>query len=172
LSGSATCAGNGYNGRALTGLPEAIEAVWPHTTVQTCVVHLIRAAMKFVSYKDRRAMVAALKDIYTAATVEAAETALLTFADSPLGKRYLDRPIHAPPHPIHLDVRFVDMLPVTRRVAAESGGPVTACAGVRRRMLVPSVGMVVRGGASNVASHRQRQAADRLVSTRRARLRR
>ncbi|MEO3781629.1 IS256 family transposase [Micromonospora sp. B11E3] len=72
----------------LTGLPEAIEAVWPHTTVQTCVVHLIRAAMKFVSYKDRRTMVAALKEIYTAPTVEAAETALLAFADSPLGKRY------------------------------------------------------------------------------------
>jgi putative transposase len=72
----------------LTGLPEAIEAVWPHTTVQTCVVHLIRAAMKFVSYKDRRAMVAALKEIYTAPNVEAAETALLAFADSPIGKRY------------------------------------------------------------------------------------
>ena len=61
----------------LTGLPEAIEAIWPHTTVQTCMVHLIRAAMKFVSYKDRREMVAALKEIYTAPTVEAAETALL-----------------------------------------------------------------------------------------------
>jgi putative transposase len=72
----------------LTGLPEAIEAVWPHTTVQTCVVHLIRAAMKFVSYKDRRVMVAALKEIYTAPTLEAAETALLAFADSTLGKRY------------------------------------------------------------------------------------
>jgi putative transposase len=72
----------------LTGLPEAIEAVWPHTTVQTCVVHLIRAAMKFVSYKDRRAMVAALKEMYTAPTVEAAETALLAFADSPMGRRY------------------------------------------------------------------------------------
>jgi putative transposase len=72
----------------LTGLPEAIEAVWPHTTVQTCVVHLIRAAMKFVSYKDRRAMVAALKEIYTAPNVEAAETALLAFADSLMGKRY------------------------------------------------------------------------------------
>jgi len=72
----------------LTGLPEAIEAVWPHTTVQTCTVHLIRAATKFVSYTDRRPMAAALKEIYTAPTVEAAETALLAFADSPLGKRY------------------------------------------------------------------------------------
>jgi putative transposase len=72
----------------LTGLPEAIEAVWPHTTVQTCVVHLIRAAMKFVSYTDRKAMVAVLKDIYTAATLEAAETAMLGFADSPMGRKY------------------------------------------------------------------------------------
>ena len=44
--------------------------------------------MKFVSYNDRREMVAALKEIYTAPTVEAAETALLAFADSPLGKSY------------------------------------------------------------------------------------
>ncbi len=62
--------------------------MWPHTPVQTCVVHLIRAAMKFVSYKDRKAMVAALKEIYTAPTVEAAETALLAFADSAIGRRY------------------------------------------------------------------------------------
>jgi putative transposase len=72
----------------LTGLPEAIEAVWPHTTVQTCVVHLIRAAMKFVSYKDRKQMAAALKEVYTAATADAAESALLAFADTALGRRY------------------------------------------------------------------------------------
>ena len=72
----------------LAGLPEAIEATWPQTTVQTCVVHLIRAAMRFVSYKDRRAVAAALKPIYTAATVEAAETALLELSDSELGGRY------------------------------------------------------------------------------------
>jgi putative transposase len=72
----------------LSGLPEAIETIWPHTTVQTCVVHLIRAAMRYVSYADRKAMATALKAIYTAATAEAAETALLEFADSPLGKRY------------------------------------------------------------------------------------
>jgi putative transposase len=72
----------------LTGLPEAIEAVWPHTTVQTCTVHLIRAAMKFVSYTDRKAMVAELKQIYTASSVEAAETALLAFADSAIGRKY------------------------------------------------------------------------------------
>jgi putative transposase len=72
----------------LSGLPEAIETVWPATTVQTCGVHLIRASMRYVSYTDRRPMAAALKEIYTAPNVEAAETALLTFADSPLGRRY------------------------------------------------------------------------------------
>jgi putative transposase len=72
----------------LTGLPEAIEATWAATTVQTCVVHLIRAAMRFVSYTDRKKVAAALRPIYTAPTVEAAETALLAFADSGLGRRY------------------------------------------------------------------------------------
>ena len=72
----------------LTGLPEAIEATWPHTVVQTCVVHLIRASMRFVSYSDRKKLAAALKGVYTAPTVEAAETALGEVADSELGRRY------------------------------------------------------------------------------------
>lgn len=72
----------------LTGFPEAIEATWPQTTVQTCTVHLIRAAMRFVSYQDRKKVAAALRPIYTAPTVEAAETELLAFAESDLGKRY------------------------------------------------------------------------------------
>jgi putative transposase len=72
----------------LTGFPEAIEATWPQTTVQTCTVHLIRAAMRFVSYNDRKKVAAALRPIYTAPTVEAAETELLAFADSELGRKY------------------------------------------------------------------------------------
>ncbi|MGY6500508.1 MAG: IS256 family transposase [Acidimicrobiales bacterium] len=72
----------------LSGFPEAIEATWPQATVQTCVVHLIRASMRFVSYKDRRQVAPALKAIYTAPTVEAAETALLEFETSELGQRY------------------------------------------------------------------------------------
>jgi putative transposase len=72
----------------LTGLPEAIEATWPNTTVQTCVVHLIRASMRFVSYTDRRPIAAELKKIYTAPTVDAAETALLEFAETDLARRY------------------------------------------------------------------------------------
>jgi len=72
----------------LAGLPEAIEATWPQTSVQTCVVHLIRAALRFVPDKDRKKMAAALKPIYTAATVEAAETALLELDESELGRKY------------------------------------------------------------------------------------
>lgn len=71
----------------LKGLPEAIEAVWPKALVQTCVVHLIRNCMRYASWKDRKAIAAALKPIYTAATATAAEQALEAFADSDVGKR-------------------------------------------------------------------------------------
>jgi putative transposase len=72
----------------LTGFPEAIEATWSQTTVQTCVVHLIRASMRFVAYKDRKRVAAQLRLVYTAPTVDAAEAALLDFAESDLGQRY------------------------------------------------------------------------------------
>ena len=67
----------------LTGFPEAIEATWPLATVQTCVVHLIRAAMRFVSYSDRKRVAAALKPIYTAASEDAALEALEAFEAGP-----------------------------------------------------------------------------------------
>jgi putative transposase len=69
----------------LTGFPEAIEATWPQSTVQTCVVHLIRSAMRFVNYKNRKAVAAALKPIYQAADEDAALVALTEFAASDLG---------------------------------------------------------------------------------------
>jgi putative transposase len=72
----------------LTGFPEAIEATWPAAVVQTCVVHLIRASMRFISYGDRKAVAAALRPIYTAATVEAAATELDVFEGSNWGKKY------------------------------------------------------------------------------------
>ena len=72
----------------LTGFPEAIEATWPQATVQTCVVHLIRAAMRFVNYSDRKAVAAALKPIYTAANADGALIELEAFEATPLGKRY------------------------------------------------------------------------------------
>jgi putative transposase len=72
----------------LTGLPEAIEATWTQATVQTCVVHLIRASMRFVSYGDRKAVAAALRPIYTAADDKAARSELDAFTASSWGKKY------------------------------------------------------------------------------------
>lgn len=69
----------------LTGFPEAIEATWPKSTVQTCGVHLIRSAMRFVSYSSRKAIAAALKPIYQSADADAAKVALDEFAASELG---------------------------------------------------------------------------------------
>ena len=72
----------------LTGFPEAVEATWPEATVQTCVVHLIRAATRFVNYKDRKAVTTALKPIYEAANDKVALAELDAFEKSELGKRY------------------------------------------------------------------------------------
>ena len=63
----------------LKGFPEAIEAIFPSTLVQTCIVHLIRASLSFVNWKERKAMAADLKPIYRAATAEMAELALAEF---------------------------------------------------------------------------------------------
>jgi len=72
----------------LGGLGEEITATWPAATVQTCTVHLIRAASRYGSYTDRKGLCAAMRPIYTACDMDAAEAALLEFSDSPLGKKY------------------------------------------------------------------------------------
>ncbi len=72
----------------LTGLPEAIEATWPLATVQTCVVHLIRAALRFVGYQDRKRVAASLKPVYTAVNAEEAMAELEAFEASELGRKY------------------------------------------------------------------------------------
>ena len=72
----------------LSGLGEEITAAWPAATVQTCVVHLCRAAMRYGSYADLKAMAGAMRPVYTAPDMTAAESALLEFADSPLGRKY------------------------------------------------------------------------------------
>lgn len=71
----------------LTGLPDAIRAAYPDVIVQTCVVHVIRNAMKFVSYQDRKKLVAAMKAIYTAPSVDAAELAMASFEEK-FGTKY------------------------------------------------------------------------------------
>lgn len=72
----------------LEGLPEAIETIWPYTIVQTCVVHLIRASLRYASYTERKKLAAALRPIYTAANADAAEQALLELAESDLGRKH------------------------------------------------------------------------------------
>jgi putative transposase len=72
----------------LKGFPEAIAAVFPKTQVQACVVHLIRRSLDFVSYKDRREVAAALKEIYRARTAELGEAALEAFDEGPWGRKY------------------------------------------------------------------------------------
>ena len=54
-------------------MPEALGAVFPATTLQTCIVHLIRNSLDYASWKDRKTLAAAIKPIYTAANAEAAQ---------------------------------------------------------------------------------------------------
>jgi len=72
----------------LVGLPEAIEATFPKAVVQTCVVHLIRASLRYVSYADRKAMAAGLRAVYAAVNADAAQMALLALGEAELGRRY------------------------------------------------------------------------------------
>ena len=71
----------------LTGFPEAIEAVFPQTWVQTCIVHQIRSSMRFVTYQDRRRIAVDLKPVYRAVNAEAAAAALEIF-DEKWGAKY------------------------------------------------------------------------------------
>jgi putative transposase len=66
----------------LSGYAEAIHAAFPQTKVQLCIVHLVRAALRYVSYEDSKAVIADLKKIYAAATVLEAEQALENFAQA------------------------------------------------------------------------------------------
>jgi putative transposase len=72
----------------LKGFPEAIAAVFPKTQVQACVVHLMRTSLDYVSYKDRKAVAAALKEIYRARNAEAGKAALEAFDAGPWGRKY------------------------------------------------------------------------------------
>nr|AER10488.1 IstA [Brevundimonas diminuta] len=72
----------------LKGFPDAITAVFPDAIVQTCIVHLLRNSMDFVSWKDRKNLASALKEIYRATDADAAEKALTAFEAGPWGQRY------------------------------------------------------------------------------------
>ncbi len=72
----------------LKGFPEAINAVFPDTVVQTCIVHLIRHCMNFASWKDRKELAKALRAIYRAGDADAAALALDEFEAGPWGEKY------------------------------------------------------------------------------------
>jgi putative transposase len=72
----------------LVGFEDAIHAAFPHATVQSCVVHLIRNALRPVARKEAGAVAKELKKVYTAVDADAALEALAAFADSELGRRY------------------------------------------------------------------------------------
>ena len=65
----------------LTGFPEAINTVYPQTKIQLCIVHMVRNSLKFVTWKDRKAVAADLKKIYQSVSVEEAEQELAAFAE-------------------------------------------------------------------------------------------
>lgn len=72
----------------LKGMPEALGAVYPATTLQTCIVHLIRHSLDYANWKERKPLAAALKPIYQAVSAEAAEAALTAFEAGPWGTKF------------------------------------------------------------------------------------
>jgi putative transposase len=72
----------------LKGMSEALAAVFPATTLQTCLVHLVRHSLEFATWKVRKELAAALRTIYTAPDADLAATALDAFAEGPWGHRY------------------------------------------------------------------------------------
>ncbi|NML34702.1 IS256 family transposase [Paraburkholderia antibiotica] len=72
----------------LKGMPEALSAVFPATTLQTCIVHLIRNSLDYASWKDRKGLAAAIRPIYSAVSAEAAQAQLDEFADGPWGQKF------------------------------------------------------------------------------------
>ena len=72
----------------LKGMPEALAAVYPATTLQTCIVHLIRNSLNYASWKERKPLAAALRPIYTAASAEAAQAARAAFESGVWGKKF------------------------------------------------------------------------------------
>ena len=72
----------------LKGMAEALAAVYPATTLQTCIVHLIRNSLDYASWKERRALAAAIKPIYTAVSAESAEAELAAFEAGPWGQKF------------------------------------------------------------------------------------
>lgn len=72
----------------LKGFPDAINAVFPETVVQTCIVRLIRNSMSFASWKDRKAIAQSLRSVYRAESADAGLAALEAFEEGHWGRKY------------------------------------------------------------------------------------
>jgi transposase-like protein len=72
----------------LKGMGEALAVVYPETTLQTCIVHLIRNSLVYANWKERKALAAAIKPIYKAASAEAAQAELDAFEEGPWGQKF------------------------------------------------------------------------------------
>ena len=72
----------------LQGMEQALGAVFPQTTLQTCIVHLIRSSLDYANWKDRKALATALKPVYTAPSAEMAQAELNAFDSGEWGRRY------------------------------------------------------------------------------------
>jgi len=72
----------------LKGMSEALAAVYPQTTLQTCIVHLLRHSLDFATWKERKPLAGALRPIYTAPSADAASAALEDFARGPWGTKF------------------------------------------------------------------------------------
>ena len=133
----------------LKGFPEAIEAVFPDAVVQTCIVHLVRHSLDFISWKDRKAVVPALRAIYRAQDAEGG-------AQGPVRRVVL--PLEGPP--IRLTLR---------------GGPLGAEVPRRGAGLAPQLGArrallrLPRGGPPDRLHDQRHRGAERQASPRRAR---
>jgi putative transposase len=117
----------------LKGFPEAIEAVFPQTMTQTCIVHLIRNSLELLSWKDRKTVMPALRAIYQAPAAEAAEAALSGFEDTP-GKRH---PTIAPLWRRAYVVPFFGFPPAIRRMIYTTNAVESLNRGLRKALKAP-----------------------------------
>jgi putative transposase len=161
----------------LKGLPDAIEATWPRAVVQTCVIHLIRGATRYCSYKDRKAVAKALRPIYTAVNEEAAAEALddleLTWGDRYPGIVRLWRdawerftPFLAYPAPLRKIVYTTNLIESTnfqlRKVSKNRGHFPNDAAALKLLRLVARDVTTTRGGTAGTGTSAWKEALNIL----------
>jgi putative transposase len=145
----------------LTGFPEAIEATWSQTVVQTCVVHLIRASMRFVSYNDRKAVAAALRPIYTAPTEAAAAQELDIFEGSNWGKKY-PATVRVWRDAWERFIPFLEFPPAVRKIIYTTDEIVKIVPGCRRGDHPVSVWLLASRGSSTAGPLRRSAGAVKM----------